>query len=140
MTRKDRPEGRPNQSHDNATAQPPLFDPAARASDPETSQAAARGSQRRRGLLAARILDLFVEAGSNGHTDDELQQVLLDSHPGTVSKSRHRLTGSGLIVDSGFRRPTHTGYQAIVSITSGGVDGHASDRYTPSLSPDAAAR
>jgi hypothetical protein len=55
-------------------------------------------------------------AGPDGRTDDELVVLLPDDHPGSVAKRRCDLVRDGEVVDSGRRRPTRRGIDAIVWI------------------------
>lgn len=55
--------------------------------------------------------------GEKGYTDDELETVLGKSHQ-SVSAARNGLMQDGLLVDSGEKRPTRYGFDAIVWVTN----------------------
>lgn len=52
-----------------------------------------------------------------GYTDDELQAAMGKAHQ-TVAACRNGLVADGLLVDSGERRPTRYGTDAIVWIVN----------------------
>jgi hypothetical protein len=85
--------------------------PGVRLGDPETSRQAAELAPEYRSRLRERILNLLRQGRA---TDDEIVQQLPEEHPGSVSKRRHDLVRAGLVVDTGRRRPTRRGTQAIV--------------------------
>lgn len=97
-----------------------LFDvaphPRARAGDTQTALDAARSVTP--GRLEDLILDLFRREPHpwfmGGMTDDELAAKLRTEHSPSVKSARSRLTGDGLLVDSGERRPSIRGRQMIV--------------------------
>lgn len=84
-----------------------------RQTDPQTSIDAAQNHPGR-ALLRDRVRSLIVAAGIDGRTDDELQTLLPAEHPGSVSKRRHDLFKAGSVIDSGVRRRTRYGREAIV--------------------------
>lgn len=87
-----------------------LFDTgAARASDPDTSHAAAA---RQRGGARPAILAAYRAHGPM--CDDELAAVLPDFYPPTVKSARTRLSNDGFLVDTGDRRPSVRGCAQIV--------------------------
>jgi hypothetical protein len=59
------------------------------------------------------ILDLFHRERC-GMTDDEIAARLPTCYPPTVKSARSRLSGQGLLVDSGVRRPSVRGRDQIV--------------------------
>jgi hypothetical protein len=82
----------------------------------ETSKAAAEsqkggGAQRDR----ERVLAAIIRAGIPGMTTDEVEVALRGRHQ-TISARVNGLHNDGLIVDSGGRRPTRSGRQAVVYI------------------------
>lgn len=94
------------------SSQSSLFDPPdVRSDDPETSAAAAAMSTSHRLWLKDRVLELLHQGDA---TDDELAQLLPAEHTGSVSKRRCDLVRAGLVVDTGKRRPTRRGAQAVV--------------------------
>lgn len=82
----------------------------------ETSQAAAESIKGKIGPLHARILRyltnlrLVVDIGA---TDEEMQRAL-SMPPNTQRPRRRELQLMGRIVDSGIRRPTSSGRDAVV--------------------------
>ena len=89
-----------------------LFDAQYRASDPDTSRAAAV-KQKFSGIPAA-ILELFDALQIGGFTDDEIAARLNWAHGPTVKSARSRLTKAGYLIDSQVRRPSLTGSEMIV--------------------------
>lgn len=85
--------------------------PTARPTDPDTSQAAGKAQPVQSELHRA-ILDLFTERLTM--TDDELVGWFPGRSPGSVIKRRGELARAGFLVDSGERRPTRYGRDAIV--------------------------
>ena len=86
----------------------------ARITDVETSWKAgkkARTSEVRARIEADMVRHLQVHGALSDH---ELQQLLADDHPGTVSKVRLALVRSGEVVDAGFTRTTRWGREAQV--------------------------
>ena len=86
------------------------FGPGARATDPETSHAAAHPD---RPTLRWRCLVALTTAGSAGLTDFELADRV-DSIQTSAGKRRHELMVLGLVEDSGHRRLSPNGRAAIV--------------------------
>ena len=92
--------------------------PLVRANDPVTSLGAARSVTP--GRTERLILEAFYRVGYRkprhlrGFTDDELCTWMPTLHPPTVKSARSRLTGLGLLVDSGERRPSVRGRDQIV--------------------------
>lgn len=82
---------------------------------PQTSHDAADTAKLRVGTLRYDVHRSIRFAGIEGRTDDELEEILVKSHQ-SVSAARNTLANDGLIVDSGVRRPTRTGNDAIVWI------------------------
>lgn len=78
---------------------------------PDTAQDMAVAALPKSGTLRAEVYGVIVETG--GSTDDEIEQALDRSHQ-SVSGSRNTLAADKLIVDSGERRETRYGFQAIV--------------------------
>ena len=93
---------------------PSLFAPAARVSDPDTSHVAARSVTP--GRTEARILAAFRSATvvELGATDDELCGRLDDLWGPTVKSARSRLSGVGMLCDTGRRRVSGRGRKQIV--------------------------
>lgn len=92
-----------------------LFDtvphPRARATDTQTALEAARSITP--GRTERLILDEFHRC-RHGYTDDELAARMPTCHPPTVKTARSRLSGMGLLVDSGECRPSTRGRAQIV--------------------------
>ncbi len=91
--------------------------PTSRAADPETSRTAVPSTghlSRLQDLVFGTFVDWQTFYDGRGMTDDELVARLPKHHGTTVKKRRSELSGAGLIVDSGHRRPTSTGRMAIV--------------------------
>jgi hypothetical protein len=94
-------------------AQPSLFDaPAARATDPDTSWAAASDARRSASTHRIRALDA-LRANPAGLTDFELAELLRVGQT-SIGKRRGELRDAGLVADSGRRRPAPSGSAAIV--------------------------
>lgn len=89
-----------------------LFDlsphPRHRHTDPETSINAARSADNVEHLIRA------IFHGGGNYTDDELCAALPDHYPPSVKTARSRLSGRGLLVDTGARRPSLRGREMIV--------------------------
>lgn len=85
----------------------------------DTSRAAAESMEPHAGTLEAKVLIAIRAAGDEGHTDDELEQVLGLSHQ-TTSARRRALVIRCLVKDSGERRPTRSGRGATVWIRADG--------------------
>lgn len=67
----------------------------------------------RKGTLQVKMLDTFKAAGEQGLTDDEMEAMSHLSHQ-SISACRNTLMRKGLVRDSGVRRPTRYGNNAIV--------------------------
>jgi hypothetical protein len=80
---------------------------------PKTSIDAANSLLPRYGTRRREVFDLIHKSADRGMTDDELEDVSGRSHQ-TVSATRNTLMNDGLIADSGQRRPTRYGNEAIV--------------------------
>lgn len=97
-----------------------LFDP-----DPDvshgrrtaTSAAAHEGIRQHKPGLRAQVLSIIRMRGPRGATLDELCQVL-GKPPNSLSGRLTELAARGQIADSGKRRPTRAGHQAIVWVVS----------------------
>ena len=83
------------------------------ASHPRTAQNAGNEVLYRSGTLRRLMYDLLEHRGLSGHTDDELEAYFQRSHQ-TISSARNTLSSDGFIIDSGKRRTTRTGHDAIV--------------------------
>jgi hypothetical protein len=83
--------------------------------DPDTSEAAARRSRTvgKRSRLRADILRLH-QLHPAGLTDDALAETLVGDDRGTIARRRLDLVREGLLEDSGDRRVTRRGSQAVV--------------------------
>lgn len=79
---------------------------------PETERAAAILTMPRTGTARIKVLAAIAGA-SDGYTDDELQ-VALAMNPSTQRPRRVELVEQGWIEDSGRRRKTRGGSQAVV--------------------------
>lgn len=89
--------------------QPVVIDEA----EPINTSGAARPTAEERASIEKRVLAFFIERGEQGATDHELSErlgVLLD----TVRSRRCSLRDSGLLMDSGRRRPSPRGYPSRV--------------------------
>ena len=95
-------------------AQLDIFDPAARATDPDTSWDAAR-SVRLITAKQAAVRDVLGAAPS-GLTDEELAARYVGPHqsPSGLRTRRKELVDLGLVRDSGRRAQMETGRMAIV--------------------------
>lgn len=82
---------------------------------PQTSHDAAANAKLKVGSLRYDVHRSIGFAGIEGRTDDELEEILVRSHQ-SVSAARNTLVNDGLLVDSGIRRKTRTGNDAIVWI------------------------
>lgn len=94
-----------------------LFDlapmPRHRATDPETSKAAARAQKP--SALETEILEVFrLHRPEIGLTDDQLCRLLPDRYGPTVKTARSRLSNAGHLVDSGQRAKSRRGRDMIV--------------------------
>lgn len=79
----------------------------------ETSVLAAEEAKPTAGTQRSRLYRLLKRRGRYGATDDELEVLSGLSHH-TVSPRRRELVLKGLVRDSGHRRPTRRGREAIV--------------------------
>jgi hypothetical protein len=59
------------------------------------------------------VLDLITDQKTHGATDDEIEHALGLRHQ-SASARRNGLMKLGLVVDSGLKRRTHSGRQAVV--------------------------
>ena len=84
---------------------------------PPTAQQAASRVLPRSGSDRRRVYDFIVERGEQGATDDELE-VALDLPHQTASARRNGLRDDGWLADSGRKRPTRSGADAIVWVSS----------------------
>ena len=84
-----------------------------------TSRSAWIKSRPKAGTLRALLLAHLEQCGGDGATDEEMQ-TQLDMNPNTQRPRRVELHQGGLIVDSGRRRPTRSGSQAVVWVAKGG--------------------
>jgi hypothetical protein len=100
---------------------PQLWDdvdgPRARTSDPITSHLAA-DSTGNKALVQQAVLSLFSNK-SFGLTDEEMSRLYIHSadapatHTDSPRKRRSELSGRGLLVDVGIKRPTMSGRQSV---------------------------
>lgn len=79
----------------------------------DTAQQAATRALPRSGSDRRRVYDFIVERGETGATDDELEVALGLPHQ-TASARRNGLRDDGWLTDSGRKRPTRSGVDAIV--------------------------
>jgi len=86
--------------------------PGARRSDPDTSQAAASANQSQRARDRDEVLRIH-RLHPAGLTDFELAEIMGRAQT-SVGKRRGELRDSGLIANSGQRRPAPSGSTAIV--------------------------
>ncbi len=91
-------------------AETPREPPASRAG---TSAGAARNAARFMGRMQRRVLEALVARGERGGTDEEVMEELGTSANG-VRPRRVELEAQGLVGDSGQRRKTRSGLEAIV--------------------------
>jgi len=99
----------------------PLFGPRrglARHDGPDTMQAAADSQTEISGHYRRLVFQTITRAGSEGHTDDELEVLLCLRHQ-SVSARRRELVVAEKLEDSGRRRTTRSGRTAIVWIVKG---------------------
>ena len=78
-----------------------------------TSEAAAEAIAPTAGTLRARVLDYLKVCGAYGATDEEVQKALA-MNPSTQRPRRIELFDAGLVVDSGEKRKTRSGRNAVV--------------------------
>ena len=87
-----------------------------------TSRAAAESIRPEAGTLSAAVFAFIVGAGKRGATDGEIQRAL--HLAGDTERPRRRaLQQRGLIIDSGHRRKTPSGREAVVWTAAPGKDG-----------------
>ena len=79
----------------------------------ETQRLAALRVMPHTGTARRRVLDAILVATRDGMTDEELQDVLA-MNPSTQRPRRVELVEGGWIEDSGRRRPTRSGMDAVV--------------------------
>ena len=84
-----------------------------RATDPDTSRAAAIDARVNADTHRARVLGALHAAGTDGLTDFELADRL-GLQQTSAGKRRGELRDAGLVVDSGRKRPAPSGSAAIV--------------------------
>jgi len=82
---------------------------------PDTSQRAAQKAEPKSGTKKKVIYDLIVASGMFGVCDHEIEKALGWSHQ-TASASRNTLMNDGWVIDSGHRRATDQGNDAIAWI------------------------
>jgi len=87
-------------------------EPRSRHDNPDTSRDAARAVQQHAGALENLILETFCLC--DYLTDDELCERMPERHAPTVKTCRSRLSGRGLLVDSGVQRRNSRGRNQIV--------------------------
>ena len=78
-----------------------------RADSPDTSRTAAKRLDSTR--LEQMVLDAIVQSGRVGMTQDELRDRFPDFSYSSITARPAALKRKGLIVDSGERRPGHSG-------------------------------
>lgn len=79
---------------------------------PQTSFDAAEKVLPRIGSIRYDIYRSILFSANQGRTDEELESILCKKHQ-TISAARNTLMNDGLIHDSGIRRPTTSGAEAI---------------------------
>jgi uncharacterized Zn finger protein (UPF0148 family) len=82
---------------------------------PDTSQRAAQKAEPKSGTKKKVIYDLIVDSGMFGMCDHEIEKALGWTHQ-TASASRNTLMNDGWVIDSGHRRATDQGNDAIAWI------------------------
>ncbi len=90
---------------------------APRVAGSDTSAAAAELIEPTAGTLRHRVLSFLRERDNYGATDDETQ-LALSMNPSTQRPRRIELVRAGLVWDSNRRRPTTSGRQAAVWVSS----------------------
>jgi len=85
-------------------------------SDTSTGAADQLPEERRR-TLRARVMAKIAASGDDGATDEEIQ-IAFEMEGNTERPRRRELQLGGLIVDSGRRRLTTSGRQAVVWVTA----------------------
>lgn len=83
-----------------------------------TSEAAAMAIAPSAANLRRRILVRIIDAAENGLTDHEIETAT-GLRGSTVRPRRRELQRAGLICDSGLTRPTDSGREAVVWVSSG---------------------
>lgn len=78
-----------------------------------TERAAAAANAGRSGSQRRRVLEAIAGAGSDGHTDFELERLLGLNRPSPGNR-RGELVTAGLVANSGRTRKTNTGSPAVV--------------------------
>lgn len=81
----------------------------------EPSSHAAESIQEQTPTLRAKVFKCILQAGSHGHTDEEIQ-FSLDINPNSERPRRIELVRLGMIRDSGKQRQTISGRKAAVWI------------------------
>ena len=87
------------------------------ANHPDTSQMTLALFSGKSGTIRAKVFYTNQDAGSKGATDDEIEIAISRSHQST-SGARNTLVKDGWIQDSGLRRLTRYGNQAIVWVAT----------------------
>ena len=87
-----------------------------------TSKAAAEAIRPEAATLSAEVFGFIISTGERGATDHE-QQTALGIDGNTQRPRRRALQQRGLIIDSGHRRKTPSGREAVVWIAAPGKDG-----------------
>ena len=91
----------------------PLWTPAARNTDPETSHEAAAAAAMRAGTDRALALRALARAGDRGLTDFELEAATRIKQT-SIGKRRGELVKSGYVEFAGSKRPAPSGSPAMV--------------------------
>jgi hypothetical protein len=94
--------------------------PAFRSGAPATSREAAYSMVGPAKKQRADVLAFLIERGEAGATDAEIEAALGMRHQ-SASPRRGELVASGLVVDSGKRRPTPSGRRAVVWVPATGA-------------------
>lgn len=88
----------------------------------DTSEAAAKAIAERVPALRQKVYDFIASKGLGGATDEEVCDAL--KMIGSTERPRRiELVEAGKVVESGQRRPTKSGRQAIVWIAQAALDG-----------------
>jgi hypothetical protein len=95
------------------TMQPNLFDPPPVPGKRPTSHQAARAIAPHAKTLRGQVYAFLVQRGPSGATDEEIQRAL-GMTGNTQRPRRQELETQGLVVDSGVKRPTAAGRDAVV--------------------------
>lgn len=114
---------------------PPLSDPGAALELPshgrETEVSAAWRAYPKAGATRWRVLLAIASAGDDGVTDQQLEDLLNLPRP-TPGNRRNELVRGGWVRDSGTRRPTRSGADAVVwTLTPTAVDRIAQEGHAP---------